>query len=375
MKRRKTQNVLQNTLWRLGALLIGICFLVFADAVMAQPLLLDDFESAGIREVRPEASDPSSRYLWNQYESDPTEGPDPGSEHLTASTAQRGTQSLEITVDSGNVYLQFYPYPSPGYAWHYMRTFTQPATDWQLDTYNRLRFWVKVPPGVTKIGGGNSNMHVGTYIRCSSCDTTKAESDNGHYYHHFDLPYTGEWHQIIVDTHPDHQRGANGGTELGDQPYPTGESGFNYFDALTRFYVELKGTLPAYPAVFQFDAFEVYQETRPENIEQVYSLNGVYVPATNEIIVGWQRHKDENAVSHEVRYAFSDIHQIGWQAATPAPGGMVAPLGWQGYNGMAWATQAIDVRGTTQIYIAIKPQNASTFRQITIPIVGGAVNR
>ncbi len=343
--------------------------------VMASPVLLDDFEAPDIREVRPGDPNPSSRYLWNQYEGDPTEGPDPGSERLSTATVYRGTQSLQITVESGNVYMQFYPYPSPGYEWHYMRTFTQPSTAWQLDTYNRFRFWVKVPPGVTKIGGGISNTHVGTYTRCSTCDTTKAESDNGHYYHHFDLPYTGEWHQIIVDTHPDHQRGANGGTELGDQPYPTGESGFNYFDALTRFYVELKGTLPTYPAVFHFDAFEVYQETRPENIAQVYSLNGVYVPATNEIMVGWQRHKDENDVNHEVRYAFEDIHQIGWEAAILAPDGVVAPLGWQGYNGMEWVTQAIDVSGTSQIYIAIKPQNATTFRQITIPIMTPDINR
>jgi hypothetical protein len=154
---------------------------------------------------------------------------------------------------------------------------------------------------------------------------------------------------------------------LGDQPYPTGEIGFNYFDALTRFYLNLRGNLTTYPAVFYFDAFELYREAWPENTEQVYSLNGVYVPPTNALVVGWQRHKDENTVAHEVRYAFENIHQIGWKAAIPAPDGVVIPLGWQGYNGMEWTTQAIDVSGVNQIFIAIKPQDATLFRQISIP--------
>ena len=104
-----------------------------------------------------------------------------------------------------------------------------------------------------------------------------------------------------------------------------------------------------------------------ENIQQIYSLNGVYVPASNTILVRWVRDKNENSVNHEVRYAFQDIFQIGWNSAVPAPDGLVVPPGWQGYNGMEWSTQAIDVTGESVVYIGIKPQNSSGFRQIVIP--------
>ena len=86
------------------------------------------------------------------------------------------------------------------------------------------------------------------------------------------------------------------------------------------------------------------------------------------IFVGWNRNKDENSVKHEVRYAFQDIYNVGWNAATPAPGGIVTPPGWQGYNGMDWSTQSIDMSSEDLIYIAIKPQNSSQFRQIAIPL-------
>ena len=56
----------------------------------------------------------------------------------------------------------------------------------------------------------------------------------------------------------------------------------------------------------------------------MYSLTGTYDPTTNEVVVTWNRPPDENDVNHEVRYAFSDIHEVGWEAATP-PEGIIRP--------------------------------------------------
>lgn len=63
-----------------------------------------------------------------------------------------------------------------------------------------------------------------------------------------------------------------------------------------------------------------------------------------------------------------NIHKIGWAAAPPAPGGTITPPGSGGYNGMSWSTTAIDVSGKPVVYVAIRPQNSTLFRQIGIPL-------
>jgi hypothetical protein len=355
-------------LWLLLSLAGGISH------ALAQTVLLDNFEANTIRVVQPAESDPVYRFLWNQYPNDFTEGPDPGVAEITSEERHDGTRSLQVTVQrantgaGGNVYLQFYPHD--GSFWHWMREYTQSSASWRFNTYNRLRFWVKVPRGTLRAEPGRTNFDVGTYLRRSNGSRNSAEDGGSHWYHDFNIPYTGQWHQVIVDTHPDHERGANGGSEQGNQEHATGENGFNYFDALTRFYFSGGGGLAAgsYPAHFYFDGFELYRETHPENVEQIYSLNGVYVPSSNEIYVGWQRNKNENNVNHEVRYAFRSIHETGWASATPAPNGIVSPPGWQGYNGMEYSTRSINMSGQKVVYIAIKPQNSSRFREIAMPL-------
>jgi hypothetical protein len=85
--------------------------------------------------------------------------------------------------------------------------------------------------------------------------------------------------------------------------------------------------------------------------------------------VTWNRAKDENDIKHEVRYAFSDIHQIDWNAAKPALRGIITPPGWQGYNGMVYDTTALPLAGRSVVYIAIKPKNSRLFSPIAIPLL------
>lgn len=336
-------------------------------SIEAQIISLDPFEAAAIRVVQPLETEPQFRYLWNQYEGDFTEGPDPGTESISTATSHDGTRSLRVEITDGNLYLQFYPHN--GSYWQWMRDFVNGT--WQLNTYNRLRFWIKVPPTTDEFPPGQGNLQFGTYFRASDGSKTSAEDGGGHFYHHFNIPYTGEWHQIIVDSHPNHSRGGSGATEWGDQLHPTDEPNYNYFDLITRFYLDFQGDLFGYPSEFFVDGFEFYRETRPENIDQIYSLNGVYIQSSNTVMVRWMRHKDENSVNHEVRYAFEDIHRLGWVNATPAPNGTVVPPGGTGYNGMEWSSSSLNLLARPILYVAIKPQNSNLFRQIVIPLIPG----
>ena len=39
----------------------------------------------------------------------------------------------------------------------------------------------------------------------------------------------------------------------------------------------------------------------------------------SRLIPKWSRNKNGNTARHEVRYAFSDSRESGWEKATPAP--------------------------------------------------------
>ena len=348
------------------------CTSCAADCSSCSPLddfltvLLDDFEAAEIRPNGYNSSEESDNLLWNQDASSNPDGGGEGSEETSTEEAYNGQRSLKITIHSQEFYPQFLPYTADNGILN-MHDFIQPTSAWQTDTFNRMRFWIKIPPGFQAKEGGRHNFNIGTFLRKSNGSSHNQEDGGGHWYHWYNFDYTGEWHQVIMDTHPHHVRGASGNTEHGDQEYVTNEPDWNYFDGLTRFYLNLNQRPPSYPAVLYFDKFELYYDPNPENVQQVYSLHGVYIPASNMLKVGWSRDKNENDVDHEVRYAFSDIHKSGWATATPAPGGVITPPGWAGYNGMLYQTDQIDVMGYDKIYIAIKPTNSQTFRQIVIP--------
>lgn len=364
-------------------LVVGICAgLIHSPMTRGQSLLLDDFEYSQKPIVQPNESNPNLRELWHEGLGSDTHdsGQWAGSDGITDEASVDGDRSFFINTTQGNAYFMFYPHD--GAIWHNMREYrkenivnnvvqwngTRP--DWRMDYYNRMRFWVKVPEGIHAYGDGQANLQVGMYLRKRNGDPTDAEDGGGHWYHLYNIPHTGEWHQVIIDTHPNHQRGGNGATEWGDREYVTGESGYNYFDALTWFYVDFQNTMSRYPGKFYFDGFELFREDGPSvNIDQIYSLDAVYVPGTNTVRVGWSRDKGMpgDVTNHEVRYSFEDIYQSGWNSAIRAPNGTVAP---NGYQGMTYSTNNIDVSGETTLYIAIKPENSSKFRQISIPLKG-----
>lgn len=327
----------------------------------SESIVLDSFEYASIP-VNYESPQ------WSQYTGDPTDGPDPGTEGINTTDGLYGSNALEITISSvpANVYMQHYTAVS-SVEINYTRDF---LPDWKLDTYNRLRFWIKMPLGIAPSGSGNINAHFGTYYRASTGNRNNAESGGNHFYHYFNLDScNGAWQQVIVDCHPSHIRGQNGNTEHGPRPYPSSEVGYNYFDLLTRFYWDMEGSVANANDKFLFDGFEFYEEPHTENIDQIYSLSGCYDPIANKFRISWNRDKNENSTTHQVRYALTSFHENGgWTHGSSAPNGTVTPPGFGGYNNMAYETTSLDVSTLDAIYFAIKPSNSASFRQIRIPI-------
>ena len=354
-------------------LTLFLCAAAAYHNVNAQTYVLDNFEASSIRIVQPK--EPSDwKYLWNL-----TFG-GPGTS-LSTLEKHDGAKSLLSAFEGGaNWQFQFYTYTEslPGWSngWKYMRRFVNnPSMDpsggspaWQTGRINRMRFWIKVPPTVSKAGSGDHNFEFGTYLARSGSESS-GETDNHHHYHVFDIGYSGHWEQLIIDTHPDHIRGANGSTEHPDLLYPYGD-GNTYFDLMTRFYLDFYYFTS--PGSYYIDGFELYQDQNPHNVDQVRSLHAVYVPETNEVRVGWARRKNQDSVKHEVRYAFADIFSIGWASATVAPNGTVTPPGSGGFNNMSWSTTSLTLSGRSMLYVAIKPQDSSLFSQISIPLTSGS---
>jgi hypothetical protein len=293
---------------------------------------------------------------------------------LNAADAVSG-KSLQLELTKGALYAQFNPYD--GTTRGFARDYCADPKNWQFDTYNRFRFWIKAPASAPPHRkDGRVNMNVGTYYKSvSKPDRYSDEAGGGHSYHGINVPATDTWTQVILNMHPDHFRGASGGEEHGNQPHPTGEEKYNYFDALTRFYIQVNEPPSKHPATYLMDEFEFYQEANQENEEQILSLTATYIPSQNRLIVCWGRNKNENKVRHEVRYSFSDVHKTGWQSATAAPRGIIQPPGEGGYNQMVYDTTGILLKNRSTVYVAIKPENSKKFTQIAIPLNQGSADK
>ena len=234
--------------------------------------------------------------------------------------------------------------------------------------------------------GGQDNVEFGTYVaQITNPGPTSAETGGDHYYHDLNLPNTGQWTQVIINMYPQHYRSEPGGEDPTNTVYPTATNGpnggddppntYNYFDTLTRFYFD-EGLQGYTTGSWLFDDFQFYQSPYPQDDAQVSSLSGTYNPSNNEVTVTWDRPKNDNTVNDDVRYSFSDIDQIGWNAATPAPNGILTPPGSQGYSGMVYDTTSLPLAGHSVVYIAIKPENSPNglFSEIAVPIYGVGQN-
>jgi len=277
-------------------------------------------------------------------------------------------RSIRFEVTHGTLYASFNPYERDSTRVFARQYVAQPAK-WQMNTYNRLSFWIKVPSnGFRLMQTGQGNIEVGTYVkRVKNTDTRSDEAGGDHGYHQLNIAATGTWTKVVMNMHPSHFRGQPGGKEHGNQPHATREPEYNYFDTLTRLYIDAsRGKPSSYPAVYHLDEFEFFREPYEENDDQVYGIAATYVPGTNDVILTWSRRKDEEGLHHEIRYAFTNIHEIGWDKSLPAPDGVVKSLGSGGYNGMLYRSVKLPLAGKSTVYLAIKPENTKLFSQIAL---------
>jgi hypothetical protein len=280
-------------------------------------------------------------------------------------------KSLLAHLTSGMPQIQFNPYSSNSRG--FARDYSVNPSGWLFNTYNRMSFWIKTAaePSLYLKDGRPAN-DVGAYAKTvANPDGSSDEAGGGHFYYNMNWPRTGTWVHVILNTFVDHWRGNSGGTEEPPAAHITGEPNYNLFDALTRFYIEDESGITSLPRNYQIDEISFYREPNAEAEEAVRDISATFVPQTNQVILTWFRNKDENSVKQEVRYAFSDIHQLGWNNATVAPNGTVTPPGFQGYNGMFYDTTGLPLAGHSVVYVAIKPQNSSLFTQVAIPLNGG----
>jgi hypothetical protein len=278
-----------------------------------------------------------------------------------------------FTVTQGTLYAEFNAH-NPDGTRGFAREYSANPSGWKFNTYNRLGFWIKNPVnGAPMSSDGTGSLEFGTYLKTvANPDMHSDETGGGHWYHILNLPNTGTWTYVIINSHPHHERGDDAQVDRGNQLHVTGETNYNYFDALTRFYINEThtGAKAGAPINYEIDEVKFYQETYPENDQQVYSITSTYVPAQNKFIMTWSRPKEENTIKQEVRYSDKNIHEIGWAAAKPAPNGILTPPGWQGYNGMLYTTTALIPTPGATIYVAIKPQNSDLFTQISMTLPG-----
>lgn len=292
---------------------------------------------------------------------------------------------LTTDLTSGELYLWWAPFnfdrdgryddlPAKGFA----RSYSDTPSEWQFNTYNRLSFYVKTPvdaqPLRTDYG---QNLQFGTYVkRVANADGSSDETGGGHYYHYINVPPTGGWAKVILNMHPSHRRGESGATEWDNVEHPTGEPNYNYWDTLTSFYYSYPysdgSNYKTRPAQFKLDELTFYKEPHPENDKEIYSILATHDPTSNRLVVTWNGHKRET-VRHELRYAFQDIHEIGWSKATPAPGGILVSS--EDDSSLIYETTAIPLAGQDTVYLAIRvldstkfPELTNLFSQITLPL-------
>lgn len=359
-----------------------------AFSVVSSVPKLEDFES-GNTVIDSGSSNDWTHYLWNNYPYSTLSGTaysDAAIATPTISLARDGTHAFNAHMtgfipsgysSAAPMYFTMYPF-TPDDVRHFAREYLKTGT-WAFNTYNRLRFWIKTPSTWKAATGGSENIQVGTYVRSSHGDSGGAgaeESGEGgnHFYHFFNVPHTDSWYQVIVDTHPSHQRGGPGAMEWTDHAHFSGEPSWTYFDALSRWYIDTTVSSAnsglSFPNDFYIDDIEFFSEDdSTSDVDHIYSINGGFDVTSGTVYVGWSHPKNDGSTKAQVVYAFSDLHALGFANGTVFPGtsGGLTPQG-DVYACELLSTNAIDVSGHKTIYIGIQQAGDTGFRQIAIPL-------
>ena len=358
----------------------GVSVNAAPDAAPFDVIEYDNFDDGVLFETNPTYTPQSDKFLWNVYTGEGCAGVP----SVSSQSALSGGYGLQVYTTAGELYMDHDCIMEDGdIAWGDNRMYAHEMIEgrnkgtWEYDKYNKLSMWFYIPQNViTYKADGRANLHLGTYFRGTAGDRTTWNADGGtHGYHYIDVESKPVWQHLILDMHPTHLVGETPTTEWGKtKEYPTNTAGRNYWDSLTRFYWNMffLDSTP-HPYTIYWDRFAFYEDTNQTagnvNWDFVANIVASYNSSTNEIDIGWQNRKDAstNNLTHDVRYAFSSIHDLGWDNASvagTAVGGTVDKV----YGHMRFQTTSIDVSGQTSIFMAIKPTDETLFHEVEIPM-------
>ena len=255
---------------------------------------------------------------------------------------------------------------------YFSQRITQDGGTWEANTYNRMRIMMYLPAD-TYVGpdDGHTDWHIGTYMRHPNDPIDKQESatigGEGHGYHYYKNIASDCWVQYVVDPQPDKIRN-NKVYPIPYMEYPfADEPAFNYFDSFTDVYTKSKIDYLSYPQDVYCGHIELWKDNNPETSDYIYSLSSAYTASDDTYHLNWSRIRNRiTTTSCEIRYAYSDIHTLGWANAISPPDNVALPPTTNDYHEMIWRSDQINAAGNDNIYFAIKHDLDPSFRQIVI---------
>lgn len=233
-----------------------------------------------------------------------------------------GTQTMSIVAGgvSGNcLQVDVTAYGTDGLYKHY--TAYELSHEGTLDApkgHNRLSLYTKIPIA----GTSDHTFHFGTYSE--DPDNSAGSSLGNHWYHYMKFRGNDQyWMKMIIDERPTH---VVGDSTANPPTNPTFIDGFDYFDGLTRTYLQMRyspfqTTFPG-PYAVQIDEQKFYTETRTEN---EFSINNVVLTyfGSGEFDIDWTSWSpyEVRVETFEVRYSLTPIETLtDFAAATVVPG-------------------------------------------------------
>lgn len=356
----------------LKASLLALCLVLQADATLigiksglvrvstaasggggsAPSQLLEDF-SGTIR------NNSEGDMLFGYYD-----GEDPGSSASVTGGSLRivGSASTgqSIYMDFLPITASFYPFPS-GYAQYYLKSGT-----WDTGN-NRLGFMVKCNTAFSYSANGSDNVQIGSYSKNHSHPSDMEQGR--HFYHLYDVAMAANvWMAYVVDSHPQHERSKPGNYAVdptlyvnptdGDWQSNTGPVG--YMDGLSRFYFDPQES-GLESSIWNFDDYYFWKVASEPDYD-ISSLAYHYNGTRYEVF--WATEKNVSK-TYDIRYRADGV-SMKTAGFTSGTSGGTATSTDDDYTGARWQSSVM-AEDTDGLYVAIRVQGATDFRQIYIP--------
>ena len=259
---------------------------------------------------------------------------------------------------------------------------------------HRLMMWIPEHASGVETDGRTTTVHWATHCRYHDAADNVSESDNGHWYHYYSPRNYQGWNMLLVDAVPHHRRNGSSSSENHDvyYPWPEHSPGYNYFDLMCRYYVRHwhrndinPEEIDWFQQNYYLDMFEWWDDENDEDIKLTYAISGSYDEAGDFFKIQWSGVKPYSTPQEwELRYAFSDVHQLGWDNLNTLSNGVISrdTTGNGVFHAGAFTyfdsvSGEINVAGQPHVHFALRATNpepdSGTFRQFHIPVQRGVI--